>query len=178
MIESNQKSPALRIAECCGNCKHVSRPKAPAEPHEAHYNVAKTERWCCKYNRDITRETVCDGFELEPKKGGAAACKRAFAFNKKVKEINEIREKMGRLGVEHIPHHGNLRRLKIDNENPYIIEEEYTTSVWDARLCKSVPCEPFFRYWWRHGPKDSETEKYIKIIKKYLDKIEKEKEEN
>ena len=178
MAESNQKSPALRIAECCGNCKHVSRPKAPAEPHEAHYNVAKTERWCYKYNRHITRETVCDGFELESKKGGAAACKRAFAFNKKVEEINEIRERMRRLGIDFVYEGENYKRYSIKENRPYIEVEYYRTTKWNHYIRESEPCDPYWEGYHLWGPKDSDTQKYIKTMNEALDKIEKEKEEN
>ena len=61
------KDPELKIANCCGNCKYVSRPKQPSE-HEAYYNVAKTERWCYLHNWYITRETVCDDFEIKKNK--------------------------------------------------------------------------------------------------------------
>ena len=172
MAESNQKSPALRIAECCGNCKHVSRPKAPDEPHEAHYNVAKTERWCYKYNRYITRETVCDGFELEPKKGGAAACKRAFAFNKKVEEINEIRERMKQLNISYVYEGENYRRYSIEEERPYIKREYYRTTKWNSNIGESEPCEPYWEEYYSHGPKDSDTQKEIKIIKELLNNLE------
>lgn len=177
MAESNQKSPALRIAECCGNCKHVSRPKAPAEPHEAHYNVAKTERWCYKYNRYITRETVCDGFELEPKKGGAAACKRAFAFNKKAEEINEIRERMKRLNVPCVYEGEDRERYSIVEERPYIRKEVYYMTKWNYYKKEYEP-DPHWELWSTHGPRDSDTQKHIKIINEALDKVEKEKEEN
>lgn len=175
MAENNQESPALRIAECCGNCRHVSRPKAPAEPHEAHYNVAKTERWCYKYNRHITRETVCDGFELEPKKGGAAACKRAFAFNKKVEEINEIRDRMKRLGIDYALRGGN-RRFSILPDRPYVLEEEYVTAKFNHYKGEMEPCDPHWENYLVWGPKEQKTKELIKEIKEALDKIEKEKE--
>lgn len=181
MAENNQESPALRIAECCGNCKHASRPKAPAETHEAYYNVAKTERWCYKYNRHITRETVCDGFELEPKKGGAAACKRAFAFNKKVEEINALRERMRQLGVGHTPYMGyfnDSRRLSVAENRPYIEEWVYITTKYDYCTREYHPCDPYWELSLTWGPKENRTTSFIKEMNKYLDKIKKEKEEN
>lgn len=35
----------LKIGNSCGSCIHSNRPKIPRE-HAAHYEVAKTERWC------------------------------------------------------------------------------------------------------------------------------------
>lgn len=177
MAESNQKSPALRIAECCGNCKHVSRPKAPAEPHAAHYNVAKTERWCYKYNRNITRETVCDGFELESKKGGVAACKRAFSFNQKAEEINELRDRMKTLGFDYVRRSGN-RRLSIFPDKPYILEEEYVTAKFNHYKGEMEPCDPHWENYLVWRPEEKKTKEFIKEMKEALDKIEKEKEEN
>lgn len=80
----------LRIAKCCGACKHVNKPKIP-EDHIAHYSVAKTERWCYKHGRPVTREAVCNDFEWENKKGAVPAFKRILAFNKKLEEIIRIK---------------------------------------------------------------------------------------
>lgn len=73
----------LKFAQCCGNCVHSSRPKKP-DDHVAHYDVAKTERWCYLHSQYITRECVCDSFEQDNKRGGVPACKRVFAFNNKL----------------------------------------------------------------------------------------------
>lgn len=88
----------LTFAKCCGNCIHSNKPKKPSD-HAAHYDVAKTERWCFKNNCYITRETVCDEFEQENKKGGVPAAKRIFKFNQKLQKHNELRDKAERWGV-------------------------------------------------------------------------------
>lgn len=88
----------LTFAKCCGNCMYSNKPKKPSD-HAAHYDVAKTERWCYKHNCYITRETVCDEFEQENKKGGVPAAKRIFKFNQKLQKHNELRDKAERLGV-------------------------------------------------------------------------------
>ncbi|MEE1085023.1 MAG: hypothetical protein UH850_14950 [Paludibacteraceae bacterium] len=88
----------LMFAKCCGNCMHSNKPKKPSD-HAAHYDVAKTERWCYKHNCYITRETVCDEFEQENKKGGVPAAKRIFKFNQKLQKYNELRDKANRLGI-------------------------------------------------------------------------------
>lgn len=92
----------LTFAKCCGNCVHSSIPKKP-EDHAAHYDVAKTERWCYKHNCYITRETVCDEFEQENKKGGVPAAKRIFKFNQKLQKYNELREQAEMLGITELP---------------------------------------------------------------------------
>ena len=155
------KYPELKIANCCGNCKHVSRPKQPSETHEAYYNVAKTERWCYLHNWHITRETVCDDFELEPKKGGASACKRVFAFNKKVETITALRERMKNGNVPYAYRKDNIRRYSIDDERPYIKID---------RLVKKDG-ESYYEHLWSVGPKDGDTNDYIKEIEEYLDCI-------
>ena len=70
----------LEIGKCCGTCKHIhkDKPKNNLDTHAAHYMVAKTERWCHKFNIPTSREALCEaGYELENKKGGAPAVKRA-----------------------------------------------------------------------------------------------------
>jgi|GEM_PF-6417618 len=91
----------LRIANCCGACKYVNRPKKP-EDHAVHYTVAKTERWCYKHGVLVTRETVCDEFELESKRGAIPAFKRILAFNKKLEKIIEIKNWMEENKIEKI----------------------------------------------------------------------------
>lgn len=88
----------LTFAKCCGNCVHSNKPKKP-EDHAAHYSVAKTERWCYKHNCYITRETVCDEFEQENKKGGVPAVKRILKFNQKLQKCKELAERAEKLGV-------------------------------------------------------------------------------
>lgn len=88
----------LKFAQCCGNCIHSSRPKKPND-YAAHYDVAKTERWCYLHSQHITRECVCDSFEQDNKRGGVPACKRVFAFNNKLalyyKILSFVKEKYG-----------------------------------------------------------------------------------
>jgi hypothetical protein len=91
----------LRIAECCGSCKHSNKPKKP-EDHAAHYSVAKTERWCYKNGIPVTRESVCDNYEMETKKGAVPAFKRILAFNKKLEKIIEVKNWMEENNIEKI----------------------------------------------------------------------------
>lgn len=167
------KGPAeLTTAECCGNCVHSSKPK-PAADHIAFYEVAKTERWCYKHNWHITRECVCQDFELEPKKGGVPACKRAFAFNKKAQEINELRQRMEDLQISYVYEGDNYMRYSIEKNKPYIRPEHYCTSKWNSFLGDSEPCPPYWESYSLYGPKDSKTAEFIKIIKEHLDNYEK-----
>lgn len=167
------RGPATLIAaQCCGNCVHVSRPKNP-DDHIPFYEVPKTERWCYKHNWYITRECVCQDFEPESKKGGIPACKRAFAFNKKAEEIRDICERMKRLNVPYAYEGVNYIRYSIDENRPYIKKEYYRTTRWNNNIGESESCEPYWEEYYSHGPKDSHTQKEIKIIKEYLDNLEK-----
>lgn len=143
----------LSCAQCCGNCMHSSRPKKP-EDHVAHYDVAKTERWCYKHNFYITRETVCSDFSLESKKGGVPVCKRIFKFNSKLLLLQQLRARIKKLGLLG-------KAIEIDN-SVYKIDE-LANCVWLMR-CKD--------WWGKYGCKDSETEKHLNIIKKFLDDYE------
>lgn len=91
----------IEIANCCGTCTHCNRPKKPLD-HEAHYEVAKTQRWCYLHKLRTTRECVCDDYEREVKKGGVPACKRVFKFNERAERIKAIIEEMKKVGIEEI----------------------------------------------------------------------------
>ena len=97
----------LGFGRCCGNCVHCNRPKQPQD-HEAHYMVAKTERWCYKHKCHITREAVCDSFELEEKKGGVPAVKRARKFNERAGRIIALMERMKSFGIEELDYYGTI----------------------------------------------------------------------
>ena len=83
----------LKLGNSCGSCIHSNRPKTPRE-HAAHYEVAKTERWCYKHNCHITRECSCDDHE-----GTSRAAKTAFTrinnFNDRLTKIRKIAELIG-----------------------------------------------------------------------------------
>jgi len=84
----------LKIGSSCGSCIHANKPKKPSETHAAHYEVAKTERWCFKHNCHVTRETVCDDHE-----GITKAAKTAFTrvlnFNKRIETVKRVVELLG-----------------------------------------------------------------------------------
>lgn len=129
----------LTFAKCCGNCVHSSRPKKP-EDHAAHYDVAKTERWCYKHNCYITRETVCDEFEQDNKKGGVPAAKRILKFNQKLQKYNELRDKAKELGVVEIQGSEHIYVLR-DNKWYYKYHGwRWEGSYWAIR-CKNRDAE-------------------------------------
>lgn len=143
----------LTFAKCCGNCIHSSRPKKP-EDHAAHYDVAKTERWCYKHNCYITRETVCDEFEQDNKKGGVPAAKRILKFNQKLRKYNELRDRAQKLGVTEIQGSEHIYVLK-DNKWYY----KYHGWRWEGS-------------YWAIRCKDRDAEDQLKEIEKKLNEIE------
>lgn len=85
----------LEIAKCCGTCAGANR-KAQIKPedHAPHYMIAKTERWCEKHSIPTVREAVCSDWELQPKKGGAPAVKRALRQNLRLQAILKLKERL------------------------------------------------------------------------------------
>ncbi|MFW6247213.1 MAG: hypothetical protein ACOC22_03530, partial [bacterium] len=83
----------LRIGKSCGSCIHTNKPKTPRD-HAAHYEVAKTERWCFKHNCHVTRETVCDDYD-----GVNRSAKTNFTrikkFNDRIETVKLILDKIG-----------------------------------------------------------------------------------
>lgn len=123
----------LRIANCCGSCKHVNQPKKP-EDHAPHYTVAKTERWCYKHGIPVTRETVCDEFELESKKGAIPAFKRILAFNKKLENIIKIKNWMEANNVKTITY--GTYDFSIVNDKIHYKYNNWKNSGWYLVSCK------------------------------------------
>lgn len=96
----------ISVAKCCGSCKHASRPKTPQD-HAPHYSVAKTERWCYRHNQHITREAVCDDYELETKKGASSSIKRVINFNKKLEKVDEVKQFMIHNNISELVYKGS-----------------------------------------------------------------------
>lgn len=88
----------LKMGESCGSCIHTNKPKTP-RAHAAHYEVAKTERWCFKHNCHVTRETVCDDYE-----GTSTRAKTNFTriknFNKRIEIIRLILDEIGNQTID------------------------------------------------------------------------------
>ena len=142
----------LTFAKCCGNCVHSSRPKKP-EDHAAHYDVAKTERWCYKHNCYITRETVCDEFEQDNKRGGVPAAKRILKFNQKLQKYNELRDKAKQLGVTTVQGGECIYTLRDDRWY-------YKYTIWQGGSYWAIRC------------KDKDAENQLNEIEKKLNEIE------
>ena len=82
----------LKVGNSCGSCLNSNKPKKPRE-HAAHYEVAKTERWCFLHNCHVTRECTCEDY-----KGINSSAKSSFTritgFNKRVEIIRLIVSKI------------------------------------------------------------------------------------
>lgn len=131
----------LTFAKCCGNCIHVNRPKKP-EDHACHYDVAKTERWCYKNSCYITRETVCDDFEQENKKGGVPAAKRVFKFNQKLQKSKELKERAEKLGITELL--GDYYSYKFIDSRWYYKYTAFQSNIYHAISCKDADAEKKF----------------------------------
>ena len=117
------------IARCCGTCIHCSKPKK-AEDHEAHYMIAKTERWCYLNNLNTTRECVCENYEMNAKGAGVRACKRAFSFNDRAERIKKLVDKMKEFNIEELNTYGwNPKSFVVKDDwlyRKYIMTHPYT----------------------------------------------------
>ena len=80
---------------------------------------------------------------------------------------------MKRLNVPYAYEGVNYIRYSIDENRPYIKKEYYRTTRWNNNIGESESCEPYWEEYYSYGPKDSRTQKEIKIIKEYLDNLEK-----
>ena len=114
----------IRLGNSCGSCIHTNKPKKPRE-HAAHYEVAKTERWCFKHNCHVTRETCCDDY-----KGVSRAAKTAFTriknFNKRAAEVRRVAALMpeGEIAVR------NYKFRKKGDWIEYCYISHYGSDIW------------------------------------------------
>ena len=152
--EDNLMQVNISFAKCCGNCMHASKPKKP-DTHAAHYDVAKTERWCYLHNIYITRETVCDDFSWETKKGGVPACKRILKFNEKLLLLRKIQRKFKKL---------NLLNVEMKINNRFVM------------VCEGINYVPYGyhsgKYCGRLSCKDRETLEYLQCLMQIAEKGE------
>lgn len=145
----------LRFAECCGNCKGVAKVNKPQEEHAAHYEVAKTERWCAKCCCYTTREAVCDEFELQEKTGGVPAIKRVVHFNKKLDRIIHVGKKLADAGIDNFEYGGYRYKLS---------EKEY----WCYRYATRYGGD----WWWKIDIKSKDSETHIANMEKFVAELE------
>lgn len=83
----------IKLGNSCGSCLNSNKPKQPRE-HAAHYEVAKTERWCFKHNRHVSRECTCDDY-IGVNRSAKTSYSRIIKFNKRVELVLEILELIG-----------------------------------------------------------------------------------
>lgn len=150
----------LQFAKCCGNCVHCNRPKQPQD-HEPHYMVAKTERWCFKNNLYITRETTCDNFEMEEKKGGVPAIKRVKKFNERATRIMNLINQMKSCGIEELNCYGTIYCI----HNNWLYEKTNYKNHWGE------PAD----YFWKIDAKSNNFDRKENLLKETLLNIKKEK---
>ena len=119
----------IRIGNSCGSCIHSNRPKQPRE-HAAHYEVAKTERWCYKHNCHITRETTCDDHE-GISRAAKTSLTRTIKFNQRQVKVLEVIKLLGDkkviVGGVTFYVRENWLRYKYNYENPYTYEYSVKT---------------------------------------------------
>lgn len=82
------KMVELKIAKSCGSCLHTNKPKKPRD-HAAHYEVAKTERWCFKHEINVTRECCCNDHEGN-NRASKTGLTRINKFNLRLEKIKRI----------------------------------------------------------------------------------------
>ena len=142
----------LRLSECCGSCIHCNKPKNPSG-HIAHYEVAKTQRWC--YNNDCytTRECVCDCYEPISKGGSVSSSKRVFSFNKRLQKILDVIERMKELNITEI-------KLYDNNSESIILKND--------RLYHTYNCSNRLSDLWSFEGNDTYFDRYEKIINEKL----------
>jgi len=143
----------LEFGRCCGNCVHCNRPKQPQD-HEAHYMVAKTECWCFNHKCYITRESVCDSFELEEKKGGIPAVKRVRKFNERARRIIALMEKMKALGIEEFDYYGTI----------YCIHKDWLYTRSDYKNAWGE----LQNYYWKVDAKSNDFDRKEKALHEFL----------
>ena len=119
----------IRIGNSCGSCIHSNRPKQPRE-HAAHYEVAKTERWCYKHNCHITRETTCDDHE-GISRAAKTSLTRTIKFNQRQVKVLEVIKLLGDkkviVGGVTFYVRENWLRYKYNYENQYSYEYSVKT---------------------------------------------------
>lgn len=137
----------LKVAKCCGSCLHSNRPKAPRE-HAAHYEVAKTERWCYKHSCHIIRESCCDDHE-----GINRASKTNFSritkFNERAKRVRIIMNVMGNKKIT----------IKLGETKTFFVKDGWLKYEYEGFF----NIKPIFV-----NTKNSSHDKYFEILEKEL----------
>lgn len=83
----------IKLANCCSCCEYTKVPKENKktfEPHAAHYEVAKTLRWCYRHSVFTAREGICDDFKFRKNSAGVKAVGMANKRNERLSIISRI----------------------------------------------------------------------------------------
>jgi len=143
----------IKLGNSCGSCIHSNRPKTP-RAHAAHYEVAKTERWCFLHNCHITRETTCDDHE-----GVNRSAKTSFTklikYNERQKEVLEVVALMGDKPV-------------FGRDSIFFVKNNWLYRVYGTEPEKLV--ESKYNYHYSVRSKDSSTDRYLREIREILRK--------
>lgn len=136
----------LRMGTSCGSCIHTNRPKKPRE-HAAHYEVAKTERWCFKHQCHVTRETTCDDYE-----GVNRAAKTAFTriknYNQRALEVRDV--------VKHMPE----GEVEVDDYK-YRVSGDWIAYCYKSKYGSN-------EQWYNLRSKEKSTERQLERIREQL----------
>lgn len=141
----------LKIGNSCGSCIHSNRPKTPRE-HAAHYEVAKTERWCFKHNCHVTRESTCDDYE-GVNRAGKTAFTRVKSYNLRLQYVKEVIALMGDKPV-------------FTKEKIFFVKNNWLYYVYGNDTTKLNASNDYYHYSLR--TKDASTTRYLKEIEEKL----------
>lgn len=147
------KTFEIRMGTSCGSCIHTNRPKKPRE-YAAHYEIAKTERWCFKHNCHVTRETTCDDHE-GVNRGAKTAFTRLSKYNQRQKDVLEVIALMCNQAV-------------YGRDSIFFVKNNWLYRVYGTN--PQLIVEKFYNHHYSISSKDSSTDRYLKEIKEILRK--------
>jgi hypothetical protein len=145
----------LQIAKCCSSCINSNKPRKQ-ENHIPYCTTAKTERWCYKNQCMVTRESTCENYEIESKKGAIPAYKRILSFNRRLEWFKEIVKWMQ------------------DNNIEFLQSEDKRYTVLEDKLCRghySYRSEQY-QYYVLSCKSNHEDEYLKKAIENYKNKVD------
>lgn len=138
------ENPIIEAARCCSTCVWANTKKFnPGEDHAPHYMIAKTERWCVKHQIPTVREAVCESWEIEQKRGGVPAVKRALRQNKRLRAILDFKK---RLCVEKAIDWNGYRFSVVDGFVQYSYRNNsILENSWYRVSCKDTQFDKLFK---------------------------------
>jgi hypothetical protein len=143
----------IKLSNSCGSCIHTNKPKKPRE-HAAHYEVAKTERWCFKHNRNVSRECTCDDHEGY-NRSAKTSFTRIINYNQRQDDIFDIIKLMNNKPV-------------FDYDKIFFVKNNWLFYVYGNDISKITNDS----YHYAVMTKNGSTDKYLKSIKLILIKNE------